>query len=376
LVPAGSARCAAPVAGSVSADIPWPQRRYDFAGLWQITDGAGVTVAVIDSGVDAAGPQLAGAVLAGADLLVPGGTGREDCKAHGTAVASIIAARPVGGSGLRGLAPAAKILPVRVSERVAPTGADTATEPGAGDIADLVAGIRFATTARPKPAVINLSISTTTDNPGLRSAVREAIAADIVLVAAVGNEHERGDPRPYPASYEGVIGVGAVGPDSLRVASSTVGSYVDIVAPGSQVVGALPGGGHAAYEGTSFATPFVSATAALIRARWPQLHQAEVVRRLLATVDPVPAGQPSPDYGYGLLNPFRALTELVPPVDASPAARAGIPAARARSSTPEGSIGPALSAASILVLAAAGITLVAAAVPAGRRRRWRPPPST
>jgi len=203
--------------------------------------------------------------------------------------------------------------------------------------------------------------------------VAEALAADIVVVAAAGNQHDHGDPTPYPAAYDGVVGVGAVGPDSVRIASSQIGSYVDIVAPGTQVIGALPTAGHAIFEGTSFAAPFVAATAALIRARWPELHQGDVVRRLLATADPAPGGRPSAEYGYGVLDPMRALTEVLVPAGAVPslsplpslvpvAGRAGAPAP------------VALGVAVALVAAAGGIVAVAIAVPAGRRRRWRPGP--
>jgi type VII secretion-associated serine protease mycosin len=344
--------------------LPWPQQRYDLTALGQLSTGAGVSVAVIDSGVDAVTPQLAGAVAAGADMLA-GGDGREDCKAHGTAVASIIAARPAPGAGLRGLAPDATILPVRVSEATEAS----ATAAGSGGVAELTAGIRAATAHRPRPTVINLSISTTSDNPGLRAAIAEAIAADIVVVAAVGNDHARGDPTPYPAAYDGVVGVGAVGPDSTRVASSQAGSYVDIVAPGTQVVGALPTGGHGVFEGTSFAAPFVSATAALIRARWPALHQVDVVRRLLATADPAPGS--SLEYGHGVLDPMRALTEVVVGTDPLPVPEP-IPAAVpvvASSSTPSPM---ALGVTVALVAGAVGLAAVAIALPAGRRRRWRP----
>jgi type VII secretion-associated serine protease mycosin len=330
-----------------------------------------VAVAVVDSGVDAVAPQLAGAVIAGADFLAAG-DGREDCAphgGHGTAVASIIAARPIAGIGLRGLAPAATIVPIRVSEQ---TDASAPTA-GAGGVAELTAGIRAATAHRPKPTVINLSISTTTDNTGLRAAVAEALAADIVVVAAAGNQHDRGDPTPYPAAYDGVVGVGAVGPDSVRIASSQIGSYVDIVAPGTQVIGALPTAGHAVYEGTSFAAPFVAATAALIRARWPELHQADVVRRLLATADPAPGGRPSAEYGYGVLDPMRALTEVL--VGAGPVpSLTPLPPVVPVSGRSAAPVPVALGVAVALVAAAGGIVAVAIAVPAGRRRRWRPGP--
>ena len=144
----------------VIAETPWPQQRFDLARLSQITDGSPVTVAVVDSGVDANVPQLSATVRAGADLLHPGGDGRQDCVGHGTAVASIIAARARDGAGLRGLAPGVRILPIRVSENVEIDGVAT----GGGDVADLAAGIEAAVTADPRPGVINLSISTARDD--------------------------------------------------------------------------------------------------------------------------------------------------------------------------------------------------------------------
>ena len=220
--------------------------------------------------------------------------------------------------------------------------------------------------------MINLSISTTADDPAVRTAVREALAADIVVVAAVGNHHDRGDPTPYPASYDGVVGVGAITPDGRRLPSSQVGSYVDIVAPGDLVVAAVPGAGHQTFQGTSLAVPFVAATAALVRARYPSLSQADVVRRLLATTDPAPGSRPSPEYGYGVLNPVRALTEVLNPAGPGPAPHPPLPA----DVDPAGHVLPAASttliAAAGLVIAAMVIATVAAAIPLGRRRRWRP----
>jgi membrane-anchored mycosin MYCP len=357
-----------PPAANVIADVPWPQVRYDLAAVGQISQGAGVTVAVIDSGVDSVNPQLAGQVLGGGDMLDSSGDGRTDCVGHGTAVASIIAAKPMAGAGLRGVAPAARILAIRASERV-DTGEGIT---GAGDVDDLIAGIKEA--VKRHPQVMNLSISTAGDNPGLRAAIQSALDADIVVVAAAGNYHAQGDPRPYPASYDGVVGVGAIGPTGERVASSQVGSYVDIVAPGDDLIGAAPRSGHLPYQGTSFATPFVAGTAALIRARWPELDRTEVVRRLLATADPAAGGRPSPDYGYGVVNPMRALTELLPPAQAvvasspSPVARPGLGALNQRPAP----TGLALAAALVLLLAAIGVAAVATAMPAGRRRNWRP----
>jgi type VII secretion-associated serine protease mycosin len=348
--------------------VPWPQQRYDFNQVHRITSGSGVTVAVIDSGVDAHAPQLAHAVVTGSDMLDSGGDGRQDCVGHGTAVASIIAGSPEAGVGLQGLAPGVRILPVRVSERVE-NGSDTT---GAGTVADLAAGIRAAVAAHPRPSLINLSISTTDNDPALHAAINSALSADIVVVAAVGNDDANGDPTPYPAAYDGVVGVGAIGQDGLRVASSQVGSYVDLTAPGSAVIGAAPGQGQQAFEGTSFAAPFVAATAALIRARYPQLHRQDVVARLLATADPAVGAVPSTEYGYGVLNPLRALTEVV---DGSGPAAAVSPSAVAppvATSTAGGLDPVVVGFALALVLGAIVLSVIALAVPAGRRRRWRP----
>ncbi len=260
---------------------------------------------------------------------------------------------------------------VRVSERIE---TEDGTPAGAGDVQALIDGITRAVTAKPKPAVINLSISTTTDTPGLRAAVQAALDADIVVVAAVGNDYGRGNPTPYPASYDGVVGVGAIGQSGTRLSESQVGTYVDMVAPGEAIVGAAPRSGHLVRSGTSFATPFVAATAALIRARYPQLNRTEVVRRLLATTDPASGGQPSLDYGYGVVNPLRALTEVLPPLGVVTVA-SPTPVIEPRLADADQIAGPtalALGAALVLLLATVVIVTLAAATPLGRRRRWRP----
>ncbi|PZM88967.1 MAG: hypothetical protein DIU79_16080 [Actinobacteria bacterium] len=237
--------------------MPWAQTRYVPDRLSPLATGAGVVVAVIDSGVDDTHPQLAGRVLRGADFLDSGGDGTLDCVGHGTAVASIIAAGPQSGVGFRGLAPGAKILPVRISEQQIIDGKESGRTVDAPRFAS---AIRWAVDRGAH--VINLSVVLYEDNPAVRAAIEYAVAKDVVVVAAAGNLHSNGDPRPYPASYDGVIGVGAVGPDGLRMDFSQVGSYVDIVAPGGGIIAAAPGSGHVAEDGTSYAAPFVAATAA------------------------------------------------------------------------------------------------------------------
>ncbi|HEY7222297.1 MAG TPA: type VII secretion-associated serine protease mycosin [Micromonosporaceae bacterium] len=359
-----------PSPSPVATSTGWAQGRYDLPDLGRISRGDGVTVAVLDSGVDPAHPQLAAAVRGGGDMLEASGRGLDDCAGHGTAVASIIAARPTAGSGLLGVAPAATILSIRVGDRIETDNGLV----GSGDIAELVAGIHAAVAARPKPAVLNLSISTTTDSPALRAAIRDALDAEIVVVAAVGNDFQRGNPTPFPAAYDGVVGVGAIDGTGARYAQSQVGPYVDLVAPGDRVLAAARGSGHVLVSGTSFAVPFVAATAALIRARWPSLSRAEVVRRLIATADPPSGGQPSPEYGYGVVNPLRALTEVVPastPTVLERRTPVVPPAARqpAPGTAPSARV---LATSGALLFAALLVIALALAAPAGRRRHWRP----
>jgi type VII secretion-associated serine protease mycosin len=334
-----------------------------------VADGAGVLVAVVDSGVDAGHAQLAGAVRPGVDLLDAGGDGRLDCVGHGTAVASIIAGRPRAGTPFRGVAPAAVILPIRVSERI--EGADT----GSGrsvPLSGVASAIRQA--ADRGARVVNLSLTTDRDDPALRDAVRYARSRDVVLVAAAGNRREAGNPRPYPAAYEGVLGVGAIQPDGTPAEQSQSGDYVDLVAPGAEVTAAARDGGHARYTGTSFAAAFVTGAAALVRHYHPALTEAQVAERLIATADPA-VGETGADRGAGVVNPYRAVTARIggtPGVTVEPlASRAPDPAVNAA----KAAAARTRRDAYILSLSGAGIValliLFAGAVPRAVRRRWR-----
>jgi type VII secretion-associated serine protease mycosin len=352
---------------------PWAQQRWGFDRLSQLgANGDGVTVAVIDSGVDARHPQLRGHVIAGWDAFDPSGNGQEDCVNHGTAVASLIVAQALPGTRFRGLAPGARILPIRASERV------NSNDNGRGTPAELARAIKEAVQRGAK--VINLSLVLTEDRPEVRAAVADAVARDVVVVAAVGNGHDPNstkDPITYPAAYDGVIGVGAIDETEIRFAQSQTGTFVDLVAPGNQIQAALPGGDYQVYAGTSFAAPFVSATAALVIQKYgPNISARQVAARLMATADPAPGGPGSSGYGQGVLNPYRAVTDMI--TTSPPAKLAQLPQLR-RDAAAEAAAAAA-DHRRIVALSLAGgvgglallVVLVAIVVPRGRRRRWRP----
>jgi membrane-anchored mycosin MYCP len=363
-----------PAPAEVSAAKPDETQLFAPERLAPFATGAGVRVAVLDSGVDADHPQLRGQVATGRDFLHGDASGRQDCVGHGTAVASLIAARPVEGAGLRGLAPGATIVPVRVSEQ-------TDTEPGSsGPVspARFAAAIDWAVDEGGAD-VITMSLVMTDDDDRVRAAVARAVAAGVIVVAAAGNRGrpDEANPRPYPASYPDVIGVGAIRADGVAGDFSQHGDYVDVMAPGVGVTLAARGSGHTRGDGTSYAAPFVAATAALLKQRFPTLTPAQVTRRILATTDPAPGGRRSELYGFGVLNPYRALTETLgpetPPAPAPAALHTEDPASVALAARRAQAQDLALLVAAVGAGVVLLVVVAAAAVRHGRRRGWRPP---
>jgi len=325
--------------------------------------------------VDADHPQLAspGKVRAGRDFYLAGSLpGAFDCVSHGTGVASIIAADPVPGVGFHGVAPDAGILPVRISDRdVGSQGESLRIDP------QVVAnGIRYATDQGAK--VINLSLAGHDDFAVIRDAVAYAVSRDALVVAAAGNtQRDSATELPsYPAAYDGVLGVGAIDIDGARLSGSQVGRYVDIVAPGAKVLASARAGGHVYAAGTSYATPFVSGTAALVRSAWPALSAPEVARRLMATASPARGGSGSPAYGAGVVDPYRAVTDgtdsvkpgALPAFVPTPPDQERIDRAIAREETSRTAKGLVAALTGVMVLA----LLVAILHPRGRERGWRP----
>jgi len=285
-------------------ETPWPLRlmRPDLA--WPISQGAGITVAVIDSGVSTTHPALEGKVLPGRDFVEASAKGQCDEAAHGTLVAGVIAGRQPQGSAFTGIAPQAAILPIRVLR-------DTKRNFDPDTSSNIASAIRWA--ADNGADVINMSL-TTEPTSALESAVRHALDRNIVVVAAAGNDGgEGGNGQPaYPAAYDDVIAVAGVDEQGHHVTTSTAGPFVDVAAPGADVDGPMPrGNGYARFEagGTSFAAAYVSGLAALIRSADPRLTPTQVARRITETAEHPPEGR-NDQVGFGVINPYRALTAL------------------------------------------------------------------
>lgn len=312
LTVASAADCAV-TPGQQESGTPWAKLRLGYERAWAITRGQGVTVAVIDSGLTTAGhPQLTGMrVRAGANVLAGANASDTiDCNGHGTAVTGIIAAQPVAGVAFTGVAPEATIVPIKQSN----TDED-------GTVDGVTRGIRAAVAGGAR--IVNVSLGVLVDDPALRAAVAQAEAADVLIVAASSNRAQEGNPTSYPAAYPTVLAVGATAVDDSVASYSTSGPYLDLAAPGDNVAVPASLGGYLTVSGTSFAAPYVTGVAALVRSAHPELTAAQVRDRLTSTADSPGYAVPEPHYGYGIVNPYLAVTALgvdspLPPATAAP----------------------------------------------------------
>lgn len=319
----------APVhADSIRDQQRWALDAVNAPEAWETSRGEGVTVAVLDTGVDASHPDLAGGVLEGRDFVGMGaGPGDGNWAVHGTAMAGIIAARghgPGRESGVLGVAPAADILPVRVLLEDDDPERDRAHDARGSALAE---GIRWA--ADQGADVINLSLgddsASAHPDPAEDAAVRHALRRGAVVVASAGNGGERGDPVSYPAGYPGVIAVAAVDRAGSRAGFSTRRWYATVSAPGKDVIVADPDGRYYNGWGTSAAAAFVSGSAALLCGAYPELSPAQIRQLLTGTAQNTPPGGRSNALGSGVVDPAAAL-EAAAALDPQPA----VPVPRSR----------------------------------------------
>ncbi|WP_055528309.1 type VII secretion-associated serine protease mycosin [Streptomyces graminilatus] len=277
---------------------------------WRITKGRGITVAVLDTGVEADHPDLVGNVLAGKDMVGFGARpGDESWARHGTAMAGIIAGHGHGDGnedGVLGIAPEARILPVRVILEDGDPARAKARNTRGNALAD---GIRWA--ADHGADVINLSLGDDSKSahpePAEDEAVQYALKKGAVVVASAGNGGEKGDHISYPAAYPGVIAATAVDKYGTRASFSTRRWYATVSAPGVNVVIAAPD--HRYYEGwgTSAAAAFVSGAVALIKAAHPGLTPAQIKKLLEDTARDAPRNGRDDSRGFGFIDPAAAI---------------------------------------------------------------------
>ncbi|MFD0695515.1 S8 family serine peptidase [Paenibacillus sp. GCM10027628] len=252
---------------------------------------APIVVAVVDTGVDLTHPDLAGNFVEGTNLLQPG-TKPSDDNGHGTNVAGVIAATMNNDKGIAGIAPNAKIMPIKALE-----------SDGTGGEAKLGEGIRYAVDHGAKIVVLSLGLNKYSDY--LADIVQYAEDHDVLLVAAVGNE---GTSVKYPAAYPTVLSVGGVTPDKNADSRSNFGPELDLMAPWNVYTTSL-GGGYQYQDGSSMAAPQVAAAAALVWGKYPGMRAYQVRELLEQTAEDLGSGGWDAKTGYGMLRVDQALTQ-------------------------------------------------------------------
>ncbi|MER7175425.1 type VII secretion-associated serine protease mycosin [Streptomyces mesophilus] len=290
----------------------WALDALDAERAWATTKGRGITVAVLDTGVDGTHPDLEDNVLQGKDMI--GFGARQGDKAwarHGTNMAGIIAGHghgPGRADGVLGIAPEAKILPVRVILEDGDKSRTKARNTRGTALAD---GIRWA--ADHGADVINMSLGDDSESAHADAredaAVQYALRKGAVVVASAGNGGEKGDHISYPAAYPGVIAVTAVDRYGARASFSTRRWYATVSAPGDDIVMAGPDREYYKGWGTSAAAAFASGAVALVRAAHPDLGPAQIKRLLEDTAEDSPSGGRDDSFGYGFIDPVAAIAK-------------------------------------------------------------------
>lgn len=289
----------------LNQEMLWGLKAIKADQAWDTTQGdSGITVAVIDTGVDMTHPDLAGNLdTANALNVLEAGRPVDDDFGHGTHVAGIIAAVGDNRQGALGVAFKTRVMPIRV------LGVD-----GSGTLADLVYAIDHAVAKGAH--VINMSLGSPDRSELEGEAIKDALAKGVVVVAAAGNEATTGNYAEYPASYPGVLSVGAVGPDLKRAPFSNFNSSVTVVAPGVDIFSTLPvrfgkDNPYGYLSGTSMAAPMVAGAAALVLAAHPTWTPEQVASRLRKTAQNLAVNDEvldySPFFGDGLIDAAAAV---------------------------------------------------------------------
>lgn len=279
-----SGACAGSSTGTVSgSQAQWATSRLAPERAWDHSRGQGVLVAVVDSGVDAAVPELANRVSVGVDIIAGTGRGDTDCLGTGTAMAAIVVE----------MAPESTVMPVRVAPTAAPVSE-----------ANQATAIEVAVSAGAKVIALGLHIDPA--RPAVARAIESAVGHDVVVVQAAPSSSV-----PQSRVIGGVLRVGAIGIDGALAGKHHPGG-VDVVAPGVDIVSlGISGTGRVQRSGAQYASSFVAGVVALVRAMYPNLTATQVVRRIEATSDRIGVSAPDARYGWGLIDPAVAVTRVI-----------------------------------------------------------------
>lgn len=335
----------APLAAAPAAHADsWRDKQYWLAesGItkaWEVSRGANVKVAVIDSGVDGQHPDLKGVLGPGIDVSGAGGQGGQKSigakPEHGTLVATILAGRGhrppdstaspspspspspaaearVGPDGMVGVAPEAQILSVS-------TWLGSVNPGGKSDQDQIPEAVRWAVDNG--AGVINISLGSTSPQwpQSWDAAFLYAEQKDVVIVAAAGNRVGGNVQVGAPATIPGVLTVAGLDREGVAsIDSSSQGISIGVAAPAEDLVGGLPDGGYAEWAGTSGAAPIVAGVAALIRSEWPEMSASQVINRIVTTAKDAGATGKDPLYGFGVLDAEAALKAEVPETGTNP----------------------------------------------------------
>ncbi|WP_188306001.1 type VII secretion-associated serine protease mycosin [Streptomyces sp. CBMA123] len=318
-----------PVATPAIADGPirpdqWHLDAMQAPEMWKTSKGDGITVAVIDGGFKLDHPDLVGQFLPGQDFSGGAGGVGSYGDGHGTQMASLIAGtgRSSGGTGAYGLAPGAKILPLKINNG---TVAPVVSTDFLGQVGQAVT---YAVDKGAKVINISQGISAVSTSPGdvekLNKTLTWARGKGVLVVSSVGNSAQSGNLVEYPSALPDVVGVGAVGRDVVATSESQQGPQVILAAPGTDMIEACTGNtGYCKSHGTSDAAALVSASAALVWAVHKDWTANQVLRVLINTAGkPTDGSVRNNDVGYGVVRPRVALTD---PGDPGPADVSPVP---------------------------------------------------
>lgn len=292
----------------------WHAPKVNAEQAWQVSKGEGVVVAVVDTGIDLNHPDLKAQLVPGYNSLEENSNPRDD-NGHGTHVAGIVAAIAGNGVGVAGVAPGAKIMPVRALGDMG------------GSAQSVSSAIVWA--ADHGAQVINLSLGAPQPSKAIGSAVKYAIGKGCAIVAAMGNAGDQGNPKMWPASYPGVIAVGALDPQDQATPWSDWGEWEAVSAPGYGIWSTFPTYetslyklakdnpaalppenviklGYSAISGTSQASPIVAGVAALLKAKG-NMTPAQIRDRLMKTSRDLGTPGFDPHYGAGMVDAAAAL---------------------------------------------------------------------